>query len=77
MDLPNLVAAGIYDSRIATKNIAISKNRKTTMFEIELPMESGGISYIDNEARKIEPNLIICAKPGQIRHTKLSPSRTW
>ena len=70
MELPNLVAAGIYDSRIAAKNIAISKNRKTTMFEIELPVECGGTSYIDANTTPIHPNMIISAKPGQIRHTK-------
>lgn len=70
MELPNLVAAGIYDSRLAAKNIAISKNRKTTMFEIELPVESGGTSYIDAGTTLIHPNMIISAKPGQIRHTK-------
>lgn len=70
MELPNLVAAGIYDSRIAAKNIAISKNRKTTMFELELPMENGGISYIDATATPIHPNMVISAKPGQLRHTK-------
>jgi len=70
MELPTLVAAGIYDSRIASKNIAISKNRKTTMFEIELPIESGGTSYIDANTTSIHPNMIISAKPGQIRHTK-------
>ena len=48
MELPKLVAAGIYDSRIAAKNVAISKNRKTTMFEIEIPIESGGFSYINS-----------------------------
>ena len=68
--LPQVVATGIYDSRIAAKNKTVSKNRKTAMFEIELITESGGISYIDNDVHKIEPNLIICAKPGQIRHTK-------
>ena len=70
MELPNLVAAGIYDSRIAAKNIIISKNRKTTMFELELPMESGGTSYIDANTTSIHPNMIISAKPGQLRHTK-------
>lgn len=70
MELPNLVAAGIYDSRIAAKNIAISKNRKTTMFELELPIGSGGTSYIDADATPIHPNMIISAKPGQLRHTK-------
>lgn len=70
MVLPEIVAAGIYNSQYAVKNIAVSKNRVTSMFEIELPMESGGISYIDSNAMPITPNMLICAKPGQLRHTK-------
>ncbi len=70
MILPDIVTAGIYDSKIAVKNTAISKNRKTTMFEIELPIEDGGISYIDSYSFPIKPNMIICAKPNQKRHTK-------
>ena len=69
--LPEIVAAGIYNSQIAAKNNTITKNRKTTMFEIEIPIEDGGISYIDLEEKNISPNIVICAKPGQIRHTKL------
>ena len=70
MQLPEIVAAGIYHSNIFAKNIAVSKNRITSMVEIELPVESGGISYIDDQAHPIRPNMIICAKPGQLRHTK-------
>ena len=69
--LPEIVAAGIYNSRIAVKNRTITKNRKTTMFEIEIPIEEGGISYIDSEEQHISPDIVICAKPGQVRHTKL------
>lgn len=69
--LPEIIAIGIYDSRIAVKNRDITKNRKTAMFEIELPMENGGTSYIDDHKVKITPDTLICAKPGQIRHTKL------
>ena len=69
MLLPEIVAAGIYNSQIAAKNIKISKNRKTTMFEIELPIESGGISYLNSNSMPITPDMIICAKPGQTRHT--------
>jgi AraC-like DNA-binding protein len=68
--LPDIVAAGIYSSQLVQKNVSVSKNRKTTMFEIELPTECGGISYIDSESMPIKPNLLICAKPGQTRHTK-------
>ena len=70
MILPEIVAVGIYNSRIAAKNVKISKKRKTSMFEIELPIEDGGISYIDSNSKQINTNMIICAKPEQVRHTK-------
>ncbi len=69
--LPEIVAVGIYNAQIAIKNREITKNRKTTMFEIELPLESGGFSYIDEECAPISNDIVICAKPGQLRHTKL------
>lgn len=69
--LPQIVSIGIYNSDIAVKNKTITKNRKTTMFEIDIPIENGGISYIDSEQAPITPNMVICAKPGQIRHTRL------
>ena len=71
MILPEIVAAGIYNSQIAAKNKTITKNRKTSMFEIEIPIEEGGICYINSEERHIAPDIVICAKPGQIRHTRL------
>ena len=40
------------------------------MFEIELPLGNGGISYIDKKSSPISKNMIICAHPGQLRHTK-------
>ncbi len=69
--LPDVVAVGIYDAQIAHKNKTITHVRKTTMFEIELPLNNGGISYINDTAYPITQNTVICAKPGQIRHTKL------
>ena len=41
------------------------------MFELELPIGNGGTSYIDDESHPIHENMVICAKPGQIRHTRL------
>ena len=70
MKLPEIVTVGIYNSQINAKNIKISKNRKASMFEIELPLENGGVTYIDSDSVVIEPDLIICAKPGQVRHTR-------
>ena len=70
MQLPKIVAVGIYNSRTVAKNTAVSKNRKTSMFEIELPMETGGVSYIDDNTCPIDTHTLICAKPGQARHTR-------
>ena len=69
--LPDIVAAGIYNAQIAHKNKTITPIRKTTMFEIELSLDNGGISYINDTSHLITQNTVICAKPGQIRHTKL------
>jgi hypothetical protein len=71
INLPDIVAAGVYNAEMVAKNKTITKNRKTTMFEIELPLENGGISYINEKNIPITPNLIICSKPGRLRHTKL------
>lgn len=70
MQLPEIVSVGIFNSFIARKNTKISKNRKATMFEIELPIENSGISFIDNHSAEVKDNVIICAKPGQTRHTR-------
>lgn len=69
--LPEIVAIGIYNSQIAVKNRTVTKNRKTTMFELEIPIEKGGIAYLNSDKMRIQPNMVICAKPGQTRHTKL------
>lgn len=76
MVFPEIVAIGIYHSDIAAKGKAVSHNRTTTMFEIELPAENGGVSYIDTERHPITFDTVICAKPGQIRHT-LFPFRCY
>ena len=41
------------------------------MYEIELVLENGGYSYIGSGKYQIKKGCVICAKPGQIRHTDL------
>lgn len=69
--LPEIVSVGIYSAQAVFKNKSVSPKRKTTMFEIELPIDSGGTSYINEGSHQITENVVICAKPGQIRHTRL------
>ena len=68
--LPRIVAVEIFNVQVTPKR-NITENRKTTMFEIELPISEGGTSYINNEHHRITCDTVICAKPGQLRHTKL------
>jgi len=70
MQLPQIEVIGIYNKATRDPEIRVSKNRKTTLFEIELPMEDGGVSYIDSTSAPITKDMVICAKPGQVRHTK-------
>ncbi len=69
--MPEIVSVGLYDAAHAVKNREVTKNRKTTMFELELPTADGGLSYIDEESAVIARDVVICAKPGQLRHTRL------
>ncbi len=71
IQLPEIVAIGIYNSSLAVKNRSMTATRKTTMFEIEIPIEEGGVSFINEEKAPISRGMLICAKPGQSRHTRL------
>lgn len=69
--LPEIVSVGIFSAQNTFQRTTISKKRTTTMFEIEIPLDKGGISYINSKSAEIDPSLLICAKPGQTRQTKL------
>lgn len=70
LTLPQILAVGYYDTDVSLKGVSVTKERKTVIFELELPVERGGVSYIDSEQCEIKADMMICAKPGQIRHTK-------
>lgn len=71
MELAKIVSVGIYNTDIAVRRGTHTRKRTTAMFELELPMECGGVSYIDSEESPIRPDMLICSKPGQTRYTKL------
>ncbi len=64
-------SCGIYDSFLEYGNIPVSPPRTTTMFEIEIPLEKSGIVHIDDDDIALTPDIIICAKPGQVRSSNL------
>lgn len=67
---PQIVSAGIYDGSIAQKGRSVSRSRATSMFEIELPLTEGGVSYVDGQSMPVSPATLICARAGQMRHTR-------
>ena len=69
--VPTLVTAGVFDSRLVFPSVDVTANRRVSMFEIELPIGSSGVSFINGDSYEVSENAIICAKPGQIRHSKL------
>lgn len=69
--LPQRIWAGRYNAQVAIKNKNVSDDRIVRQFELEFPIEDGGISYIDDISHPITTNMVICAKPGQVRHTRL------
>lgn len=70
IELPRIVAVGVYNSQLVHKT-AVSPKRKTTMFELELPLNDSAVSHIDEDQRRASPTTVICAKPGQMRHSRL------
>lgn len=69
--LPEIVSIGIFNAQNVAQNKNLTKKRTTTMFEIEIPIEDGGVTYINSEGMVVEPSFVICAKPGQTRQTRL------
>lgn len=76
LTLPKIVHAGMYDASVVHKGIAETKPRVVTGYELEIPLENGGIAYMNNAQYPITANRIICGKPGQVRYTRL-PFRSY
>ncbi len=71
LELPEIVSCGVFDSRLRFGNMEETKNRKVSIYEFELPIDETGVSHINDIAHPLDAGLILCAKPGQIRHSRL------
>ncbi len=69
--LPEIIALGAYDASLVHKNVSETPPRRVWMYEIEVILEDGGISYIDSSAHPVKAGNVIIGKPGQMRHTTL------
>lgn len=69
--IPQIVNLGLYDAAQVHGDVTSTKPRRVSVYEIEFITEDGGISYIENQRFPIKKGSVICAKPGQLRHTDL------
>jgi len=74
MDCPGfqVLAYGIYDSRIAFPKLTYSPARQLNRFELELITDNlGGTSYINDTPYPLKKGLFLCGKPGQTRYSHM------
>ena len=62
---------GIYDSLVSQKYRGVTPVRKVTRYELELYHTDSGVSYVDGEAFPVKRGMLLCARPGQHRHSQL------
>ncbi|MGN1120776.1 MAG: hypothetical protein ACI4RV_00335, partial [Eubacteriales bacterium] len=70
--VPILVSAGVFDSSLLYSGDTVrTKNRRVSLFEIELPIGNDGVSHIGSEHYRVSEDYVLCAKPGQVRYSEL------
>jgi len=63
---------GFFDSRIKFPRVIMTEPRQVTDYELELYTEDQpGIGYINNRDVTLEKGTMICAKPGDLRFSRL------
>lgn len=68
--------AGVFNSDVTFRGQTRTQPRRVELFELEFFREDGGVTYLDGREIPIRAGLILCAKPGQVRHSRL-PLRTF
>lgn len=64
------IYCGIFDSGILRKNAVKSQDRTVTCYEIELFHTDTGTSYVDEKKHPVRRGMLLCTKPGQVRHSE-------
>lgn len=69
----NILDFGIYDSSVKFSAAStITRDRKLDCYEIELyTQDCAGTAFVNNSSYKLCRGLLLCLKPGQMRHSRL------
>ncbi|MBO5354719.1 MAG: helix-turn-helix transcriptional regulator [Clostridia bacterium] len=60
---------GVFDSTILRRGHVKSQDRRVVYYELELFHTAGGTSYVEEGYYPTRRGMLLCAKPGQIRHS--------
>lgn len=61
---------GVFDSRIMRGSVIKSTDRTVQVYELELFHAEMGVSHVDNHFYPVRRGMLLCAKPGQVRHSE-------
>lgn len=64
-------AFGFFDSTYTFPEVSMTKERLVTCYEIELYLENGGVTYVDDVPHQIKRGYVLCTKPGSVRYSEL------
>jgi len=62
---------GFFDSAYTFPEVSVTKKRSVTCYEIELYLENGGVTYVDDVPYQIKRGYVLCVKPGAVRYSEL------
>ena len=67
-----VLSFGVFDSRVKFPKVTVTDPRVVEEYELELFMDTQtGTSFVNGNAVPLSRGTLICAKPGQIRYSKL------
>lgn len=62
---------GVYDSQLSQRYKNRTPQRQVQRYELELYHTDSGTSYVDGKAYPVRRGMLLCARPGQLRHSQL------
>lgn len=63
------ISCGIFDSTLLRKKQTRSNPRQVTAYELEIFLDDGGVSFMNDEHREVRRGMLLCARPGAVRRS--------
>ena len=63
------ISCGVFDSSLLRKKQTKSNPRTVISYELEIFLDDGGVSYMNDEQREVHRGMLLCAKPGAVRRS--------